>query len=187
MRRLAPAIALSLLLAGCGSGYGTQVAPANQAAGCDPVYSFPSEGRNHIPQGTTVSYKTEPPTSGNHMQIWGATGVYKQNAPDELMVHNLEHGHVIIWYAAGAISPDLLNGFVNVVKQDPHWVVLVPRLASRFNPRVPLAFVAWRHMQRCPHPTAGALEAANAFIARFGQHGPEHIPADPIFETPPAR
>ena len=58
--------------------------------------SVPLEGANHVDFGETVSYGTVPPTSGTH---WGAPaecGVYDREVADEQVVHNMEHGHVII-------------------------------------------------------------------------------------------
>ena len=58
----------------------------------------PTTGADHVPVGTVVTYSTTPPTSGSH---WGAPadcGIYDEGLPDERVVHNMEHGHVIISY-----------------------------------------------------------------------------------------
>ena len=41
-------------------------------------------------------YSTIPPTSGRHWDAWAACGFYDYALPDELLVHNLEHGNIII-------------------------------------------------------------------------------------------
>jgi hypothetical protein len=41
-------------------------------------------------------YSTIPPTSGRHWGAWSDCGFYNHPLPDELLVHNLEHGNVIV-------------------------------------------------------------------------------------------
>jgi hypothetical protein len=54
---------------------------------------------NHITDpGIRVQYSTSPPTSGDHWFVPAACGIYKHEIPDEHVVHNMEHGHVIISY-----------------------------------------------------------------------------------------
>ena len=53
-------------------------------------------GAAHVPDGQVVTYSTIPPTSGSHWGAPTACGVYDEEIPDERVVHNMEHGHVII-------------------------------------------------------------------------------------------
>ena len=55
-------------------------------------------GAGHVPEGQTVSYSTTPPTSGPHWREWADCGTYDEGIPDERIVHNLEHGNVVISY-----------------------------------------------------------------------------------------
>jgi len=70
------------------------------AAGCT-FKTFKSEGRNH----TTgkVTYKTNPPTSGNHNPTPAQDGLYAPgNEPNpENYVHSLEHGRIEFEYKKG--------------------------------------------------------------------------------------
>ncbi len=43
-------------------------------------------------------YSTTPPTSGRHWDAWSDCGFYNYPLPDELLVHNLEHGNIIVSY-----------------------------------------------------------------------------------------
>ncbi len=68
--------------------------------------SQPSQGQLHIAQGQPHDpYNSDPPSSGPHYNdntaptLWG---VYTQEVPPEVFVHNEEHGGVIITY-----RPDL--------------------------------------------------------------------------------
>ena len=54
------------------------------------------EGANHVDFGQDVIYLTTPPTSGNHWGAPAACGVYDREVADEQVVHNMEHGHVVI-------------------------------------------------------------------------------------------
>lgn len=66
------------------------------------------EGHTHVNTGTTVNYKTSPPTSGNHAPIPQADGAYRE-MPDPLnFVHSLEHGRMEIQYSPGLPEKDQL-------------------------------------------------------------------------------
>ena len=48
-------------------------------------------------------YNTDPPTSGPHAAPVRA-GFYDEALPDENLVHNLEHGYVIIWFNCSSLD-----------------------------------------------------------------------------------
>jgi len=78
---------------------------AAKKANCDLRLNLPNEGRNHIPPtAPTPEYKTNPPTSGNHVEppYQQADGAYKEMPQEIDIVHSLEHGRMEIQY-----SPDL--------------------------------------------------------------------------------
>lgn len=58
----------------------------------------------HRPEGESIDYGAVPPTSGLHWSRWADCGVHDEEVPDERVVHNMEHGHVIISYN---LDPDL--------------------------------------------------------------------------------
>ena len=58
--------------------------------------SVPIEGTAHIPVGETASYRSVPPASGFHWPIWAPCGIYDEELPNELIVHNLEHANVVL-------------------------------------------------------------------------------------------
>ena len=66
------------------------------------VESMPS--RDHFPPQLKITdvipggYSTVPPTSGRHWGTWSDCGFYNHPLPDELLVHNLEHGNIIVSY-----------------------------------------------------------------------------------------
>ncbi|MFQ5597729.1 MAG: DUF3105 domain-containing protein [Nitrospiria bacterium] len=65
-----------------------------------PGKSVPTLGNKHIPsiRSPHEPYNTSPPTSGPHIHNVAKWGVYRQPLPDELQVHNLEDGGVLIQY-----------------------------------------------------------------------------------------
>lgn len=55
----------------------------------------------HISEPTPVDYTDLghiPPTSGHHWPKWAKCGFYEEELPDELVVHNMEHGNIVISY-----------------------------------------------------------------------------------------
>ncbi len=77
-----------------------------KAAGCT-FQSFPSEGRTHT--ASKVTYKTNPPTSGNHNPTPAQDGFYQQgnSPPKENFVHSLEHGRIEFQYKPGTSAADI--------------------------------------------------------------------------------
>ena len=60
------------------------------------------KGRNHIQQGQSYKYDSDFPASGPHSEQPATWGAYKQEIPNENVIHNMEHGGIVITY-----SPDL--------------------------------------------------------------------------------
>lgn len=52
----------------------------------------------HVPNNQRVNYNTVPPTSGSHWSATAGWGVKDNQEPNERMVHNLEHGGIVISY-----------------------------------------------------------------------------------------
>ncbi|HEY7266486.1 MAG TPA: DUF3105 domain-containing protein, partial [Solirubrobacterales bacterium] len=78
-----------------------------EQAQCQLKLDLPDEGNTHVPNSTSVDYKTVPPTSGNHNPVPIDDGAYKtpisadpstpgMNIRD--MVHAMEHGRIEIHY-----------------------------------------------------------------------------------------
>ena len=54
--------------------------------------------KNHVEDGTEVFYNSIPATSGDHYFSPQPCGFYEGEVPDERVVHNLEHGNIVISY-----------------------------------------------------------------------------------------
>jgi Protein of unknown function (DUF3105) len=106
--------AAALALLGGGSrGLHTEAAPVEDYP--YPVQMFPPDpgssivdppgptpilprGRRHIAVGERYDdYNSNPPTSGPHTAPV-APGVYDEPVAKEALVHNMEHGQVVVWY-----------------------------------------------------------------------------------------
>ena len=50
----------------------------------------------HVPVGQSIAYPSYPPTSGQHAESATTWGLHTEPVTDELAVHNLEHGGLVI-------------------------------------------------------------------------------------------
>ena len=92
------------------------------------------DSREHIPVGQAArSYSSNPPTSGPHWNAGGVAptpwGIKSGVVPDEALVHNLEHGGIVIHYQSTAPqnSIDQLVSFVQDQSNYPEGYILAPR------------------------------------------------------------
>ena len=53
---------------------------------------------NHIAEGSLATYNSLPPTSGEHWPTPARCGFYEEGLPDERVVHNMEHGNIVVSY-----------------------------------------------------------------------------------------
>lgn len=91
-------------------------APIRPDASCDVVIETPPLlASPHVPEGTVVDYNSNPPSSGPHYPIWANFGEYPAPVQAGYLVHDLEHGAVLLLYKpcdddAGANAADALDG-----------------------------------------------------------------------------
>ena len=79
---------------------------AMEAAGCTfksaPAHSYKGN-QIHVPDGTKVTDNTYPPSAGAHYGTPAIWDFYAQPVEPRLVVHNQEHGGVVLWWGdAGA-------------------------------------------------------------------------------------
>ena len=59
-------------------------------------------GGQHVSRGASHSpYNSNPPTSGPHWVGVAGAGIKDEPVPDELVLHSMEHGAVVVWYREG--------------------------------------------------------------------------------------
>ena len=82
----------------------TEIAAARVRPTDGPIRVEAMPSRDHFPPQLKITdvipggYSTVPPTSGRHWGAWSDCGFYNHPLPDELLVHNLEHGNIIVSY-----------------------------------------------------------------------------------------
>lgn len=96
------------------------------------------ESRNHLPDGTQITYNSNPPAGGDHYAIPQHAGIYDKPPADGNLVHSLEHGAVILWYKADLSKSDV-EKLKNIFNQISGKGIMVPRK----NLDVPVAVTSW--------------------------------------------
>lgn len=132
------------------------------------VVTEPDLGNNHVRAGTSLTYRSDPPTSGTHWDIWVEPGFYDSAQPLGALVHAMEHGHIVIFY--GEVGEDglaTIRDWVQTWRGNWDGVVAVPR--PDLGTGVDLA--AWTRFLRLPEFDAAA---AAAFVDRYRGRGPEN-------------
>jgi hypothetical protein len=169
-------LAALVLLGACA----TPARPPAAVTRADPVEAaYPDEGHEHIPFPAFphAPYGSNPPTSGPHTPYVAPWGVHDKPVANEVLVHNLEHGGVVLGYRC-ADCPDVVKALTALAEGYP-MVVVAP------NPDLPAPVVAsaWRHTLAVQRLDAQGRRAIAAFLARH--HGVDHHAAGPHTHTAP--
>jgi hypothetical protein len=147
-------------------------------AGARPALEIAIQGVNHVDVGVPHDpYNSEPPTSGPHYAQAVEAGIYDEAPPDEYLVHNMEHGHVILWYNCSGLSVpvcDDLKQQIRLVMAHAGLSDITSTLKLVAVPRPTLdtllALTAWGRLQ-----TLDAFDADTilAFIQAYRDQAPE--------------
>lgn len=110
-----------------------------------PGETFPDLGNSHVAEGdTSADYNSDPPTSGPHWETVAAWQSYDFIVPDQVLVHNLEDGGVILWYTLGSAEENQQNmRQLEEVAKGFERVVVAPREGLG----APFAATAWQRRQ----------------------------------------
>ena len=126
---------------------------------------------SHVPEGKKVGYSDAPPTSGEHWSRPASCGFYTEDLPDERIVHNLEHGNIVVSY--NFTNPAQVTGLRDALEDIElfdDWGVARPydRIADG-----QVAIAAWGHLHIMNGVSPGEL--AVFFEALAGVNGPERF------------
>jgi len=156
----------------------TDLDEAARAAGCTVQRDLPEEGRDHVPPETQVRYRTNPPTSGDHVVVPAEDGVYAPGNPPDVKasVHSLEHGRVNIQYRRGTparVVNQLETMFGEEVQGEPGYRSLL--FENQTNMPHAVAATAWRWSLTCPQMNDRVFDALRAFREARQGRGPEIV------------
>ena len=134
-----------------------------------PGQRISSEGRAHLTVGQTFTdYRSDPPTSGPHSPSPMPRGFYTDGAPDERLVHSLEHAYVIINYNCNDDEcPETIDQISRVYARYDS------KLIANFRPQTEarIALTAWTRLETMEEFDE---QRATEFIEVYrGKIGPE--------------
>jgi hypothetical protein len=117
---------------------------AREAAGSEGVKTFPMAGQDHIAANEQPdNWNSNPPTSGDHLATPLPPGIYDNEQDPRALVHNLEHGYVVILYK-GIPKDDLDQLETFVEDRDGSKLVLAPYSGLKSNG---VALTAWQNLE----------------------------------------
>jgi hypothetical protein len=134
-----------------------------------PGEYYRSQGNVHVTLGTqTPPYNSNPPTSGWHTAELAAWGSYDEPLPDQLVVHNMEDGGVLMWYRPGTPEDNAAHiAALESAARGYRRVVILPRedMPTQY------ALTAWTRLQRFDELD---VEGKRAFLEAY--EGIDHHP-----------
>lgn len=148
-----------------------------QTADCSDVEEYPLATEPvHVDEGTDVEYPSVPPTSGNHYETPSNAAFFSAAVEEERLVHNLEHGQIVIWYSSSA-PDETVNDVEGYVLDTQDGAILAAPYEGLESGD--LAISAWGAAQSCEKVSAEVLDA---FRVKYQGKGPEKIA--PLYEAP---
>lgn len=151
-----------------------------------PVEIDPDAGAQHIPVGQRgTGYAVRPPTSGPHWigpDTWTLAdgtvvdspadwGVYQAPLPDEVLIHNLEHGGIGLHYNCPDGCADTVSQLQNLMPRSRAQFILAPYPDMESK----IAITSWRH-----HLFLDEFDKAqiDEFIDEYQDRAPESVPGN---------
>jgi hypothetical protein len=118
--------AIPLFAAGCGGGEpstggvtttlhpSAPPLPGESECTVTEVTEIPVASASHLPTCMPITYATNPPSGGDHWAVWAAFKKYDQRLPNEMLVHDLEHGAIALLYRCDGECPDVVDALGKV-------------------------------------------------------------------------
>lgn len=146
------ALAAAIVVAAGGVGIAMAVGGGDGGGGGDdgpsgPCVrkSFPPLGRQHVQKlSKSFEYNSFPATSGPHDPTPAIWNVYDRPVPELKVVHNLEHGGVVVQYG-DEVPAATVSEIVAWYGDDPRGLIVAP-LPDLGNK---IAVTAWTHLMTC--------------------------------------
>jgi hypothetical protein len=114
-----------------------------------PGSEKPDKGRQHIAVGQSASYDTDVPTSGTHSVQPASWGVSLVELPNEAVVHNMEHGGVVVSYKATTDKEtiDKLTALLSKPYSNKDFLPTKVILMPRSDQTAEIVLASWRRSQ----------------------------------------
>jgi hypothetical protein len=181
------AIVVAAAVVGLGFLVRDNDALANGPSGTCLRQTFPPQGRQHVRKvSESFEYSSVPPTSGPHYgaplgpAVWS---VYDRPLDQSALVHNLEHGGVVVQYGSG-VPQTAVQQLVDWYGEDPRGLVIAPLPPELEEERPELentiALTAWTHLMTCPGFDKGALDTFLDDYRGPGGDAPEKFELDAL-------
>jgi hypothetical protein len=178
---VAAAFIASLLVPGGLSSRGNQGRVGSTINTGGPVKILPDEGRDHLEAGQPAAggFDTKPATSGPHWQTGPVAavpsgsparwGVYEQALPDEVLIHNLEHGGIGLHYDCPEGCPELVEQLTGIIGRNPSQFILAPYPDMGHK----IAIASWRHLLYLEEFDEAKIKE---FVDAYQDRAPESVP-----------
>lgn len=181
-RRTRTLIAAAVLVVAVGAAWGVWRGLRPEATASGPaqpgtpatadrprIAAVADQGRAHIAPGAPhPAYNSNPPTSGWHYATSARWGFYNDELPDELLVHNLEHGGIWISFKDRSDS-EVVDALAGLARSYRSKVIVTHRPKNDHR----IAAAAWGHLLTLDRFDRDAIVD---FINRFKNKGPEFVP-----------
>ena len=131
-------------------------AAGREQAGSEGVKTFPVAGQDHIAANEQPdNWNSNPPTSGDHLATPLPPGIYSNEQDMRALVHNQEHGYVVILYK-GIPKDDLDQLETFVEDRDGSKLVLAPWSGLESNG---VALTAWQNLETMQRVNMDVVQA----------------------------
>jgi hypothetical protein len=145
-------------------GGGSSGAPTGRDGPCVRA-TYPPMGRTHVDKlSATFKYNSYPPSSGPHFPVPAVYGIYDQPVPQIRLVHNLEHGAVVVLYGS-KVPQATVQKLAAWYAKSPLGLVVAPLgSATEMHATPPpgadskIFLTAWTHVSTCSAFDEGAFD-----------------------------
>ena len=134
--------------------------------------SAPILGAGHVPDGTIVRVEgSDPPSSGDHYEDPAPRGFYETPVDDGHLIHNLEHGYIVIWYDCTQLEDAACQTLKSDIQQTIKALASYKLVAApRDGMETPIALTSWGWIDKLEQYDKPRIEA---FIRAHHKQAPE--------------
>jgi Protein of unknown function (DUF3105) len=153
----AAAVGIAMALRGGGE-------TASGVDGACVIQTFPPMGRTHVQKlSKDFQYNSFPPTSGPHYPVPAVYNIYDQPVPEIRLVHNLEHGAIVVQYGS-QVPQATVQKIAAWYADGPLGMVVAPlpplaemHAKAPANVESKIFLTAWTHLATCSSFDEGAF------------------------------